>query len=87
MSKAVFDLTFTFVTLGLLLSGQAITQEPIYKGKTIRMLAATSAAGGFDTYTRTLARHFGKQVPRLSAGVFKLNPVLAGKLKSFLIPS
>jgi len=38
-------------------------QENFYKGKTIRIIVGTSAGGGFDTYTRTLARHFGKHVP------------------------
>ena len=38
-------------------------QENFYKGKTIRMIVGTSAGGGFDTYTRTIARHFGKHVP------------------------
>ena len=27
------------------------------------MIVGTSAGGGFDTYTRTLARHFGRHVP------------------------
>ena len=38
-------------------------QENFYKGKNIRIIVGTSAGGGFDTYTRTLARHFGKHVP------------------------
>jgi tripartite-type tricarboxylate transporter receptor subunit TctC len=38
-------------------------QDNFYKGKTIRMIVGTSAGGGFDTYTRTIARHFGKHVP------------------------
>ena len=38
-------------------------QDSFYKAKTIRMLVGTSAGGGFDTYTRTIARHFGKHVP------------------------
>jgi tripartite-type tricarboxylate transporter receptor subunit TctC len=38
-------------------------QENFYKGKTIRIIVGTSAGGGFDTYTRTIARHFGKYIP------------------------
>jgi tripartite-type tricarboxylate transporter receptor subunit TctC len=38
-------------------------QDAFYKGKTIRVVVATSAGGGFDTYTRTLARHLGKHIP------------------------
>jgi len=44
-------------------SAAAQTAENLYKGKTIRMIVGTSAGGGFDTYTRTLARHFGRHVP------------------------
>ena len=53
-----------FVLLALLMSGavSGFAQESFYKGKTIRMIVGTSAGGGFDTYTRTLARHFGKHV-------------------------
>lgn len=41
----------------------AAAQEPFYKGKNIRIVVATSAGGGFDTYTRTIARHLGKHIP------------------------
>ena len=43
--------------------GSAAAQDNFYQGKTIRMIVGTSAGGGFDTYTRTIARHFGKHVP------------------------
>jgi len=34
-----------------------------YKGKTIRLIVAFSAGGGYDTYSRTIARHLGKHIP------------------------
>lgn len=37
--------------------------EEFYKGKTIRFIVGFAAGGGFDTYTRIIARHFGKHVP------------------------
>ncbi|MGH7872168.1 MAG: Bug family tripartite tricarboxylate transporter substrate binding protein, partial [Candidatus Binatia bacterium] len=40
----------------------AFAQEPFYKGKNIRMIVATSAGGGFDAYTRVIARHIGKHI-------------------------
>jgi tripartite-type tricarboxylate transporter receptor subunit TctC len=49
-------------------------QEQFYKGKTLRMLVGTSAGGGFDTYTRTIARHFGKHVPGQPAIVVENMP-------------
>jgi tripartite-type tricarboxylate transporter receptor subunit TctC len=38
-------------------------QESFYRGKTLRIVVATSAGGGFDAYTRTIARHLGKHIP------------------------
>ena len=38
-------------------------QDPFYKGKTVRIIVGGSAGGGYDTYTRTIARHLGKHVP------------------------
>ena len=37
--------------------------DDFYQGKTIRFVVGFSAGGGFDTYTRLIARHFGKHVP------------------------
>jgi tripartite-type tricarboxylate transporter receptor subunit TctC len=34
-----------------------------YQGKTIRFIVGFAAGGGYDTYTRTVARHIGKHVP------------------------
>lgn len=41
---------------------QALAEE-FYKGKVITFIVGTSPGGGFDTYTRTVARHLGKHVP------------------------
>ena len=34
-----------------------------YKGKTIRIVVGFSPGGGFDTYSRTIARYMGKHIP------------------------
>ena len=34
-----------------------------YSGKTIRFVVGAPAGGGYDTYTRAIARHFGKHIP------------------------
>ena len=34
-----------------------------YKGKTIRFIVGYAAGGGYDTYTRAIARHIGKHIP------------------------
>ncbi len=41
---------------------QATTHE-FYKGKTIRLIVGLSAGGGYDVYSRAIARHMGKHIP------------------------
>jgi tripartite-type tricarboxylate transporter receptor subunit TctC len=46
--------------LGLALAN---AQTPFYQGKTVRIIVGASAGGGYDTYSRTIARHMGKHIP------------------------
>lgn len=46
-----------------LLTSSAIAQDGFYKGKTVRIIVGASAGGGYDTYSRTIARHMGKHIP------------------------
>jgi tripartite-type tricarboxylate transporter receptor subunit TctC len=41
----------------------SFAQEPFYKDKVIRIIVATAAGGGYDLYTRTMARHMRKHIP------------------------
>jgi tripartite-type tricarboxylate transporter receptor subunit TctC len=41
----------------------AFAQDGFFKGKVIRIIVGFSAGGGFDTYSRTIARHLGKHIP------------------------
>jgi len=53
------------VLFGLLLIAivqQAFAQANFYEGKTIRLVVGFSAGGGYDAYTRTIARHLGKHI-------------------------
>src|SRR6185503_8800176 len=34
-----------------------------YEGKAIRIIVGTTPGGGYDTYTRVIARHFSKYIP------------------------
>lgn len=34
-----------------------------YQGKTVRIIVGFAPGGGFDTYSRTIARHLGKYIP------------------------
>ncbi len=44
-------------------SGTAWSVEDFFKGKTIRFIVGASPGGGYDTYTRTAARHISKHFP------------------------
>ena len=39
------------------------TVEQFYKGKQVSVVVGSSAGGGYDTYARLLARHFGSALP------------------------
>lgn len=43
--------------------GPVSAQEAFYQGKTIRLIVSQSPGGGFDTYSRTIARHMFKHIP------------------------
>jgi tripartite-type tricarboxylate transporter receptor subunit TctC len=52
------------LALGFLASAAiAAAQESFYKGKTVRIIVGGSAGGGYDTYSRAIARHLGMLVP------------------------
>jgi tripartite-type tricarboxylate transporter receptor subunit TctC len=41
----------------------AEAQDSFYSGKTVRIIVGAAAGGGYDTYSRTIARHIGKHIP------------------------
>lgn len=41
----------------------ADAQEPFYKGKSIRLIVGLAPGGGYDLYSRVIARHMGKHIP------------------------
>src|SRR4030095_13988697 len=43
-------------------TASAASGDDFYKGKTIRIVVGFSAGGGFDTYSRALARHLSKHI-------------------------
>lgn len=45
------------------MSGPAWSVADFYKGKTIRFIVGHAPGGGYDTYTRTTARHITKHFP------------------------
>jgi tripartite-type tricarboxylate transporter receptor subunit TctC len=57
------SLIATILALLILAPQPAPGQDSFYKGKSIRVVVATSAGGGFDAYTRTITRHMSKHIP------------------------
>jgi tripartite-type tricarboxylate transporter receptor subunit TctC len=64
MAKALglFLLPFS-ILVWLVTSALAASVEEFYKGKTIQFVVGGSAGGGYDTYTRLIARYFAQHVP------------------------
>jgi len=51
------------VSLVFLALATVSAQEPFYKGKTVRIIVGFSRGGGFDVYSRAIARHLGRYIP------------------------
>ena len=45
------------------LPARADTAAEFYAGKTLSLIAGFPPGGGYDTYVRVLARHYGRFVP------------------------
>ena len=57
---------FLSVTAGFILlmaNFQPVLAQDFYKDKTIRFIVGQAAGGGYDTYTRVIARHISKHIP------------------------
>jgi tripartite-type tricarboxylate transporter receptor subunit TctC len=52
---------FAFILIAVL--PNPILAQEFYKGKIITFILGSSPGGGFDVYTRTIGRHFGKHIP------------------------
>ncbi|HEX9788582.1 MAG TPA: tripartite tricarboxylate transporter substrate-binding protein [Candidatus Binatia bacterium] len=80
--KTRHPFTAILMTLGFLCAAAtALAQESFYRGKTVRIIVGGSAGGGYDTYSRAIARHLGKHVPGNPAFVVE-NMTGAGTLIS-----
>jgi tripartite-type tricarboxylate transporter receptor subunit TctC len=55
-------ITLAYFALWLSWTG-LLYADDFYKGKTVRVIVGGSAGGGFDIYTRAMARHMGKHIP------------------------
>lgn len=73
-----------FLTLLIALIGlapgivAAQTTDDFYKGKNLRIVVGLAAGGGFDTYSRAIARHMGKHIPGNPAIIVENMPGAGG---------
>lgn len=51
----------SLITLAMV-AQEAKSASSFYEGKTIRLIVGASAGGGYDTYSRVIARHLGKHI-------------------------
>jgi tripartite-type tricarboxylate transporter receptor subunit TctC len=58
----------------LLGASATVSGEEFYKGKVLRFIVAASPGGGYDTYTRTIARHIGKYIPGNPTSIVQNRP-------------
>ena len=49
--------------VGLLSAAPSTEAQSFFEGKTIRIVVGFSAGGGFDTYSRAIARHMTRHIP------------------------
>jgi tripartite-type tricarboxylate transporter receptor subunit TctC len=63
MRNTTLKLSASFLLLLSLSISPVLAQDAFYKGKTVRIIVGASAGGGYDTYSRTIARHMGRHIP------------------------
>lgn len=63
MSRSRTILAISLVSLALASGASAQSASEFYNGKTINLIISSSAGGGYDTLSRTIARHLPKHIP------------------------
>jgi tripartite-type tricarboxylate transporter receptor subunit TctC len=81
ISRTRFNLLFIALA-SLLLSQSVHAAAPYYEGKSIRIIVGTAPGGGYDTYTRLLARHFSKHIPGAPTVIVDNMPGAGGLLSA-----
>ena len=71
---------FAFLFLASVNDGRAAA--PYYEGKSIRIIVGTSPGGGYDTYTRLIARHLSKHIPGSPSIIVDNMPGAGGMLSA-----
>jgi tripartite-type tricarboxylate transporter receptor subunit TctC len=63
MRKPIYRNVVTLGFVFLAMTWTPAAADEFYAGETIRFVVGAPAGGGYDTYTRTIARHLGKHIP------------------------
>jgi tripartite-type tricarboxylate transporter receptor subunit TctC len=64
MKHSLFSTVLAALCLTFIGGSSTVSRaEDFYKGKTIRFIVGYAPGGGYDTYTRAVARHIGKFIP------------------------
>ena len=64
MKRGYSDLVgFVILVTSVMGASTAALGEEFYKDKMIKYMVGYSPGGGYDTYTRAIARHIGKYIP------------------------
>ena len=71
-ARCVFLLPIV-ISISMVLA-RAASVEDFYKGKTIQFVVGGTAGGGYDTYTRLIARHFPQYVPGKPSAIVQNMP-------------
>ena len=59
----VFQLAASGILLAQLMIATALGDDDFFKGRTVNFVVSTSPGGGYDTYSRLIARHIGRFLP------------------------
>ena len=73
MAKAL-GLFLLLIIISVSVTTRAASVEDFYKGKTIQFVVGGTAGGGYDTYTRLIARHFPQYVPGKPSAIVQNMP-------------
>src|SRR5919106_4751669 len=62
-SKTIISMASLVALTLLTVAIRNVAADEFYKGKTVRFIVGAPAGGGYDTYTRAIARHMSKHIP------------------------
>jgi tripartite-type tricarboxylate transporter receptor subunit TctC len=79
-ASALGSSLFACLLIGVASPATAQSVESFYRGKQIEILVGNAAGGGYDLYSRVLARHLGRHIPG-NPGIVVKNVPGAGGLK------